>query len=335
MAGSVTVLCSGSDSGGAAIQRNPSPKRHPNGRFRRGLFPAPVPGPRRNDSILGCRRDRSPRYGLGRGNHDDCSRAQHRTTNRSGGSVGAGAALGVDPVGGGGGGPARDTVDVGCERLRAARQRTTSTAPTGPAAVAGLSNVVQVEGGREHIIALTATGQVLVWGSNENGQLGLGDSTNRTRPTTLSVPCGAGRREPGRGRPQQQSGPVHRRPGLRVGPELRRTARRRHAAPCDARPCRCQGVTDAVYVASGRDMSYAVRAGRHRRSRGATTPTASSATARAPTGSRRCRSAGLTDVSERGRRARPRSRPARGRHPCGPSAGTSTASSGTARRPIG
>ena len=129
--------------------------------------------------------------------------------------------------------------------------------------MAGLSNVVQVEGGREHIIALTATGQVLVWGSNENGQLGLGDSTNRTRPTTLSVPCGAG------GVSQVAAGHNNSLAlctdgrvfawGLNSDGQLgdgSRTVRRS--------PVQVQGVTDAVYVASGRDMSYAVRSGRHR-----------------------------------------------------------------------
>ena len=48
----------------------------------------------------------------------------------------------------------------------------TSTSPSNPAAVAGLSDVVSVHGGREHVIVLTASGQVLTWGSNQVGALG-------------------------------------------------------------------------------------------------------------------------------------------------------------------
>ena len=136
---------------------------------------------------------------------------------------------------------------------------TTSTAIANPAAVAGLSDVVQLEGGREHIIALTATGQVMVWGSNENGQLGLGGNANRSRPTALSVPCGAG------GVSQVAAG--HNNSlvrcadgrvfsfGLNSDGQLgdgTRTVRRT--------PVQVQGVTDAIDVASGRDMSYAIRA---------------------------------------------------------------------------
>src|SRR3954465_9178538 len=69
---------------------------------------------------------------------------------------------------------------------------TTSATPSGPAAVAGVSDVVEMEGGREHIVTLTASGQVFAWGSNENGQLGVGGTANRTVPTQVSVPCGAG-----------------------------------------------------------------------------------------------------------------------------------------------
>jgi alpha-tubulin suppressor-like RCC1 family protein len=136
---------------------------------------------------------------------------------------------------------------------------TTSTTPVGPAAVAGLSNVAEVEGGREHIVALTSSGQVYVWGSNQQGQLGLGGSTNRSVPTQLTVPCGAG------GVSQVAAG--HNSTlarcadgrvfawGLNSDGQLgdgTRTTRRT--------PVQVQGVTDAVDVAMGRDMSYAIRA---------------------------------------------------------------------------
>jgi alpha-tubulin suppressor-like RCC1 family protein len=64
---------------------------------------------------------------------------------------------------------------------------TTSTTPSGPAEVAGLADVVQLEGGREHVVALTLSGQVFTWGSNENGQLGLGDTANRSSPVQVGT----------------------------------------------------------------------------------------------------------------------------------------------------
>ena len=136
---------------------------------------------------------------------------------------------------------------------------TVSASPTGPAAVAGVSDVVEMEGGREHIIALTASGQVYVWGSNENGQLGVGGTANRSVPTQLNVPCGAG------GVSQVAAGHNNSLArcadgrvfswGLNSDGQLgdgTRTVRRT--------PVQVQGVTDAVDVASGRDMSYAIRA---------------------------------------------------------------------------
>jgi alpha-tubulin suppressor-like RCC1 family protein len=68
----------------------------------------------------------------------------------------------------------------------------TSTSPAPPAAVSGLSDVVDVHGGREHVAALTSSGSVFTWGSNVEGQLGLGDAVNRSRPTRVTVPCAAG-----------------------------------------------------------------------------------------------------------------------------------------------
>jgi alpha-tubulin suppressor-like RCC1 family protein len=136
---------------------------------------------------------------------------------------------------------------------------TTSATPSGPAAVAGVSDVVEMEGGREHIVTLTASGQVFAWGSNENGQLGVGGTANRTVPTQVSVPCGAG------GVSQVAAGHNNTLArcadgrvfswGLNSDGQLgdgTRTVRRT--------PVQVQGVTDAVDVASGRDMSYAIRA---------------------------------------------------------------------------
>ena len=56
---------------------------------------------------------------------------------------------------------------------------TTTARPT-PGAVPGLNDVVDLHGGREHVIALRSNGTVWVWGSNGEGQLGLGTTTNRS-----------------------------------------------------------------------------------------------------------------------------------------------------------
>lgn len=136
---------------------------------------------------------------------------------------------------------------------------TTSTSPAAPAAVAGLSDVVDVHGGREHIAALTAAGTVLTWGSNQEGQLGLGDAANRSRPTQVAVPCQASQVTAvatghnstlalcGNGTVWSW--------GLNSDGQLgdgTRTMRRS--------PVRVTTVTDAVAIAAGRDMSYAIRA---------------------------------------------------------------------------
>ncbi len=101
-------------------------------------------------------------------------------------------AAGVDAVPGGGGGAPGTVWTWGENDFGQLGNGTTSSSSVRPAAVAGLSNVVEMEGGREHIVALTRPGQVFVWGSNVEGQLGLGGNTNRSVPTQVGVPCGAG-----------------------------------------------------------------------------------------------------------------------------------------------
>jgi alpha-tubulin suppressor-like RCC1 family protein len=59
--------------------------------------------------------------------------------------------------------------------------------PTIPAEVPGLTNIVAAAGGSSHMLYLTAAGRVLVCGSNENGELGVGEAVNATR-TPLEVP---------------------------------------------------------------------------------------------------------------------------------------------------
>ncbi|HET9829535.1 MAG TPA: PKD domain-containing protein [Nocardioidaceae bacterium] len=140
---------------------------------------------------------------------------------------------------------------------------TISTSPAAPAPVAGLDGVVDLHGGREHVAALTSTGDVYTWGSNGEGQLGLGDSADRSLPTHVSVPCGPD--EAGVARVTAVAtghnstlalcgnGTVWAW-GLNTEGQLgdgTRTTRRA--------PVRVAGLTGAVAIAAGRDMSYAIK----------------------------------------------------------------------------
>ena len=57
--------------------------------------------------------------------------------------------------------------------------------------VSALSNkehkIVKLDCGADHSLALNSNGQVYGWGENEQGQLGLGDSESRNKPTLLSM----------------------------------------------------------------------------------------------------------------------------------------------------
>ncbi len=46
----------------------------------------------------------------------------------------------------------------------------------------GNITIPKIAGGNYHFVALKANGTVWTWGLNSNGQLGLGDTTNRTEP---------------------------------------------------------------------------------------------------------------------------------------------------------
>jgi alpha-tubulin suppressor-like RCC1 family protein len=138
---------------------------------------------------------------------------------------------------------------------------TTSTSPSAPAPVAGLSDVQEVRGGREHVVALTTAGSVLVWGSNQYGQLGLGDSANRSRPTAVTVPCSTGGvRAVTAGHYGTyalcENGTVWAW-GLNGDGQLGDGTRTNRRSPVQV-----QGITDAVSVAAGRDVAYAIRADR-------------------------------------------------------------------------
>lgn len=53
----------------------------------------------------------------------------------------------------------------------------TTAQRTTPGAVTGLSDVVKVAGGREHVLALRSDGTVMAWGHNDKGQVGDGTTT--------------------------------------------------------------------------------------------------------------------------------------------------------------
>jgi alpha-tubulin suppressor-like RCC1 family protein len=61
----------------------------------------------------------------------------------------------------------------------------------GPTEVAGISDAVAVTAGQRHSCALTGTGGVICWGSNQNGQLGvaIGGLSNPPRDVALTRPA--------------------------------------------------------------------------------------------------------------------------------------------------
>lgn len=61
----------------------------------------------------------------------------------------------------------------------------TTTAHLAPAPVPGLTDAVDVAGGREHVVALRSDGQVVAWGDNAFGQIGDGTFTDRWSPTPV------------------------------------------------------------------------------------------------------------------------------------------------------
>lgn len=54
------------------------------------------------------------------------------------------------------------------------------------------SPVVQLSGSGYHFCARTRAGDVFCWGRNDSGQLGLGDTMDRSRPSRVNVPHGGG-----------------------------------------------------------------------------------------------------------------------------------------------
>ena len=59
--------------------------------------------------------------------------------------------------------------------------------PTSASAVPGLSTVAHLAVGAAHACAMLASGAVWCWGSNATGQLGTGDTTDRTAPVAVMM----------------------------------------------------------------------------------------------------------------------------------------------------
>uniref|UniRef100_A0A6P6XYK4 Ultraviolet-B receptor UVR8-like n=1 Tax=Dermatophagoides pteronyssinus TaxID=6956 RepID=A0A6P6XYK4_DERPT len=55
----------------------------------------------------------------------------------------------------------------------------------------GLKNVKIIACGWRHSLALTNNNQIYSWGRNDSGQLGLGDTNERKKPTLVSFPDGS------------------------------------------------------------------------------------------------------------------------------------------------
>ena len=132
----------------------------------------------------------------------------------------------------------------------------TTTRRTG-ARVEGLDGVIDLHGGREHVVALKSDGSVWTWGSNVEGQQARNTTANALVPTRVT--------SLGYDNVAVETGHNHTlvlksdrtvwAAGLNSDGQLGDgTTTLRRA------PVRVPGITDAVAIAAGRDMSYAIRA---------------------------------------------------------------------------
>ncbi|WP_196279479.1 RCC1 domain-containing protein [Catellatospora vulcania] len=132
----------------------------------------------------------------------------------------------------------------------------TTTARRTPGAVPGLTDIVQIAGGRDHVVALDAGGRVWTWGGNAFGQLGIGNTSTRLSPTM--VPGLTGIVEVASGHDHSlartASGSVYTW-GLNTTGQIGDGSVTNRLSPVAV-----TGLTDAVSLAAGRDMSYAIRA---------------------------------------------------------------------------
>ncbi len=133
----------------------------------------------------------------------------------------------------------------------------TRTARTTPTALPGISDVIDLHSGREHVVALTSAQTVRTWGSNGQGQLGLGGGADRLTPT--AVPGLSGITAVTTGHYHSMALTADGRIyawGRNADGQLGDGTRTRRNSPVLV-----SGIDDAIAIAAGRDMSYAVREG--------------------------------------------------------------------------
>lgn len=121
--------------------------------------------------------------------------------------------------------------------------------------VPGLTDVVDLHAGREHVVALRADGTVVTWGSNQMGQLGIG-TTGGMRTSPVPVP--------GLSDVTMVSTGHYHALALRADGSVWTWGYNFAGQLGDGttttrnRPVRVTGTRTYQYVAAGRDMSYAV-----------------------------------------------------------------------------
>ncbi len=130
----------------------------------------------------------------------------------------------------------------------------TTASHLAPAAVSGLSNAVEIAGGRGHVVALRSDGTVVAWGNNDYGQVGDGTTVDRTTPTAVSGVTSVSQVATGHYHSMalRSNGTVWTW-GLNANGQLgdgSTTGRRT--------PVQVSGLTGVSQVAGGRDMSYAL-----------------------------------------------------------------------------
>jgi alpha-tubulin suppressor-like RCC1 family protein len=132
----------------------------------------------------------------------------------------------------------------------------TTTDRSTAAALNSLTDVVEVEAGREHSIALRSDGTVWTWGFNEMGQLGDGTVTNRLSPVQVS----------GLSNVVDIAGGHYHSLALLADGTVRgwgynSFGQLGNGATTSAQrtPVMVSPLTDVIAIAGGRDMSYALR----------------------------------------------------------------------------
>ncbi len=131
----------------------------------------------------------------------------------------------------------------------------TNTPRTSPGPVVGLSDIVDVHAGREHVVSLRAGGTVVTWGSNQMGQLGIG-ANGGARSSPVAVPSLSNVTMVSTGHYHSMAlladGSVWTWGYNYAGMLGDGTTTSRN------QPVRVSGSRTYTYVAAGRDMSYAV-----------------------------------------------------------------------------